>query len=151
MRSIRWISATLLALGAMSCVATAEGFLGMASVPGGYDLAAFMAPPCQAPAYGTYGNVVPGTYDCPSCCLKVWDGFCDKKAMRYEKWSNKNCGVCTGETPCVKSRCATANGCNSCVSPNPVAPEASTAVPTTAPVIEQPAPPSPRPPMPPKS
>lgn len=144
MRSIQWISAALLALAAVSSQARAEGVLGMPGVPGGYDWAAYGAPPCQAPFYGTYGSVVPGTYDCPSCCLNVWGGYCQKKAMRYEKLANSNCPACTGESPAVKQRCAAGSGCASCANRDLPA-DANCSTPANAPLSEPPAPPSPVP------
>jgi hypothetical protein len=144
MRAIRWISAALLALAAVSSGARAEGVLGMPVVPGGFDLAAYGARPCTAPAYGTYGSVVPGTYDCPSCCLNVWGGFCQKQAMHYQKLANKGCAVCTGETPCVKQGCGTTCGCRECVVPS-VSPSDPA---PSSPTVAQPTPSAPVPAMP---
>jgi hypothetical protein len=148
MRSIQWISAALLALGTLSCAARAQAVSGLPGMPPGYDWSAYAAPPCQAPPYGTYGSVVPGTYDCPSCCLHVWNGFCQKKAMQYEKWSNSNCGVCTGETPCVRPRCASAGGWSTCAADGATVLDPGQNAADSGPVTEQPAPPKPLPEVP---
>lgn len=101
-----WMAGAVLALGMLGTEAYGQQYLGWSAMPNGYDWAAYTAAPCSAPAYGTYGSVVPGTYDCPSCAMHVWGGYAQKKALHYERKVAANCPTCSGETPCPP-RCAT--------------------------------------------
>ncbi len=148
MRSFWWIPAVLIVWTAVASGANAQGILGMPAPPEGSDWAPYMAPPGHAPAYGTYGSVVPGTYDCPSCCLHVWDGYCQKRAMLYQKWASSGCGACSGETPRVKTRHGCAVGCAPCTENTTPVPDPACAPTGTDTAVSQAAPPKPLPAVP---
>ena len=78
MRSIGWVVA-ILAVGGLSAGASAaETCCGsQATFTGHGASAAYCAPACAAPGYG---SLVPGCCELPpSCCDNVWDGYCQER------------------------------------------------------------------------